>query len=94
MRGFVKQFGVAFEPDAVKILTDAFYDAWARLQASNAPYGTDDYALAGRTIIAKHIIDAAKYGEWNPKRLADDALVHLSRQKLSRVPVEQLAMTG
>jgi len=86
MRGFAKQFGVAFEPESVKILTDAFDDAWARLQVSNALYGTEDYALAGRTILAKHIINAARYGEWNPKRLADDALVHLSRQKLSRVP--------
>ena len=86
MRGFVKQFGVAFEPELVKILTDAFDDAWARLQVSNAPYGTEDFALAGRTKLAKHIINAARYGEWNPRRLADDALVHLSRQKLSRVP--------
>ena len=64
VRGFVKQFGVAFEPKSVKILTDAFDDAWARLQVSNAPYGTEDFALAGRTKLAKHIINAARYGEW------------------------------
>jgi hypothetical protein len=86
MRGFVKQFGVAFEPESVKILTEAFDDAWARLQASNAPYGTEDYALAGRTILAKYIISAARQGEWNPKLLADNALLHLSRQKVNRVP--------
>lgn len=86
MHGFIKQFGVAFTPEAVSILTEAFDDAWARLQASRAPYGTEDYALAGRTILAKHIIMAARKGEWNPDKLANDALLHLSRQKVSRVP--------
>jgi hypothetical protein len=90
MRGYIKEFGAAFEPEAVKILADAFDDAWARLQASNAPYGTEDYALAGRTILATHIIRAARQGEWNPKRLADDALLHLSRQKVSRLPPTDL----
>jgi hypothetical protein len=86
MHGFVRQFGVAFEPAAVKILTDAFDDAWARLQASGAPYADPDYALAARTILARYIISTARKGEWNPKRLADDALLYIARQKLSRVP--------
>lgn len=86
MHGFIKQFGVAFTPELVNILTEAFDDAWGRLQASNAPYGTADYAFAGRTILAKQIIMSARKGEWNPKKLADDALLHLSRQKVSRMP--------
>jgi len=94
VRGFIKQFGVAFEPESVKILGAAFDDAWARLQTSNAPYGTEDYAFAGRTILAKYIITAAVHGEWNPKRLADDALLYLSRQKVSRAPPDNNLKTG
>jgi hypothetical protein len=42
MHGFIEKFGVTFAPEAVKILTDAFDDAWARLQASGAPYAAPD----------------------------------------------------
>ena len=86
MRGFIKQFGVAFAPASVDILAEAFDHAWARVKDSNAPYAAEEYALAARTILARYIINAARKGEWNPKRLADDALLHLARQKLSRVP--------
>jgi hypothetical protein len=86
VRDFILKFGVAFEPESVTILAEAFDDAWARLQASNAPYGADGYALAGRTILAKYIIETARAGEWNPKRLADGALLHVAQQKLSRIP--------
>jgi hypothetical protein len=91
MRGFIRQYanGV-FEPEAVRILTDAFDDAWAKVQASNAPFADDDYALAGRTIIAKHIISAARAGQLDRRRLAEGALLYLSRQKLSRTPPNEL----
>jgi hypothetical protein len=53
MHGFLKQLADGiFDPDAVKVLTGAFDDAWASVQASKAPWATDDYALAARTIIA------------------------------------------
>ena len=87
MRGFIKQYADgAFDPEVTSILQDAFEDAWRRVQASNAPYGTEEYALAGRTILAKHIIANAKAGERDPRYLADSALLHLSQQKLSRAP--------
>jgi hypothetical protein len=89
MHGFIKQFadGV-FEPDAVKILTGAFDDAWAKVQASNAPWAGDDYALAGRTIVAKHIIASARAGagNLNQRALAEGALLYLAGQKLHRKP--------
>ena len=56
------------------------------MQASNAPYGTEEYALAGRAILARHIIANAKAGERDPRYLADSALLYLSQQKLSRTP--------
>jgi hypothetical protein len=91
MRGFINRYadGV-FDPADISMLVHAFEDAWRRVEASNAPYGSDEYALAGRTIIAKHIIRAAKGGERDPRWLADSALLYLSRQKLSRTPPSEL----
>jgi len=87
LHGLIKEYadGV-FDPEAVRILTQAFDDAWARAQASKAPYVAEEYAHVGRTIIAKHIIRSAKAGEFDPRRLADNALLYLSRQKLYRTP--------
>jgi hypothetical protein len=91
MRGFTKQYADgAFEPPVISILEDAFEDAWRRLQASKAPYGSEEYAAAARTIIVRHIIRAAKSGERDARSLADGALLYLSRQKLSRTPPKDL----
>ena len=91
MHGFLKQFADrAFWPEAVKILTDAFDDAWAKVEASSAPWAKEDYALAGRTIIAKHIIAAANAGNLNRSALAEGALLYLARLKLSRKPPSDL----
>jgi hypothetical protein len=87
VRGFIKQYADgAFDPAAISILEDAFEDAWRRVQASNAPYSTEEYAPAARAIIAEYIIETARAGERDPRRLADSALLHLARQKLSRTP--------
>jgi hypothetical protein len=37
------------------------------VQASKAPYANDEYAPAGRTMIAKYIINRAKAGERDPR---------------------------
>jgi len=46
--------------------------------------------FAGRTILARHIIVAAKAGERDPRWLADSALLYLAQQKVSRTPPEDL----
>jgi hypothetical protein len=85
MRDFIKRFaGGVFFPEDVEILVAAFDDAWARLQASRAPFTEDAYDA--RKILAKHIIMSAQRGERNRRQLADDALLHLSEQ-LSGEPV-------
>ncbi len=72
MDGFIKELAEGiFAPDQVRLLTDAFDDAWSRVQASKAPWATDDYAKVGRTILAKHIITNAQSGEFDPRWLAD-----------------------
>jgi hypothetical protein len=94
VRGFIKQYADgAFDPGVLSILEDAFEDAWRRVQASKAPYTNEEYALAGRTILAKYIINQAKAGERDSRWLADSALLYLSRQKLSRTPPSDL-LTG
>src|SRR5262245_54153063 len=50
--------------------------SWASALASDSP----------RETLARHIIMAAKRGERNPRQLTDDALLHLSRQRLSKKP--------
>ena len=92
VRGFIKHYADgAFDPAVISILEDAFEDAWGRVQASSAPYGTDEYAAAGRAILARHIIQAAKAGERDPRWLADSALLYLARQRLSRTPPNSIA---
>jgi hypothetical protein len=86
LHGFIRKFGVAFTPEAVKILTAAFDDAWARLEASGAPYSTAEYAEAARTHLARNIIDTARRGEWDQNKLSANALLYLSGQKLSQKP--------
>jgi hypothetical protein len=68
MHGFIKRFanGV-FYPEEVDILTAAFDDAWAKLQASRAS--------AAQEILAKQIIMAAKRGERNTRHLSQNALL-------------------
>jgi len=95
MRGFIKQYAEAdFDPATISILEDAFEVAWTRVRASKAPYGTDEYAAAGRAIIATYIISSAKAGERDPRWLADSAILYLSQQKLSRNPPNVLPSIG
>jgi hypothetical protein len=84
MRDFIKRFanGV-FYPEEVTILTAAFDEAWAKVQAGRACAEGADASAAGR-ILAKQIIMAAQRGERNPRHLTQDALLLFSRQKLSR----------
>ena len=91
MRGFLKQLadGV-FRTDEINTLEDAFEDAWHRVEQSKAPWASDDYSTAGRTILAKHIITMAMGGERDARWLADSALLYLSQQKLSHIPPEAL----
>jgi len=95
MRGFIKQYADAqFDPATISILEDAFEVAWTRVRASKAPYGTDEYAPAGRALIATYIISSAKAGERDPRWLADSAILYLSQQKLSRNPPNVLPSIG
>jgi hypothetical protein len=91
VRGFFTHFVPdEFRPDEIGILEDAFEDAWRRLEQSKAPWASEDYSTAGRTILARHIIKMARDGERDPRWLADSALLYLSQQKLTHTPPEAL----
>jgi hypothetical protein len=57
VRGFLKQFAPdVFRPEEISVLEDALDDAWRRIERSKAPWASEDYFAAGRTILAKYII--------------------------------------
>ena len=89
VRGFLKHFAPnEFRPDEISILEDALEDAWRRVESSEAPWTSEDYSTAGRTILAKYIITMAKGGEHDARWLADSAILYLSKQKLTCRPPE------
>jgi hypothetical protein len=87
MHEFIKKFanGV-FYPEEVDILTAAFDDACASLQASRAPFA-ETYASAAREILARQIIMAAKRGERNARHLSQDALLTAAFDSKSADPL-------
>ena len=91
MRWFINQLAPdEFRPDEIGILEDAFEDAWRRIEQIKAPWASEDYSAAGRTILAKFIITMAKGGERDARWLADSAVLYLSQQKLTREPPNAL----
>jgi hypothetical protein len=61
MRNLLAEYPAWFEPDEVQILIGAFDKAWATVQATRVVYA-EAKAETVRTILAKHIIEAAKQG--------------------------------
>jgi hypothetical protein len=91
VRGFLKQSAPdVFRPDEISILEDALEDARRRVESSNAPWASEEYSTAGRTILARYIIMMANGGERDAKWLADSALLYLSQQKLTRKTPETI----
>jgi hypothetical protein len=71
----------AFDPETTALLASAFDIAWGVVKKSGNSLAADDQAASTREVLAKRIIDRAQQGERDPKRLVDDALVHLARSK-------------
>ena len=57
----------SYDPETLRVLTDAFDEAWMYIQAmlGNKPLDT----TAMRSAVAKHIMAAAENGERDPARL-------------------------
>jgi hypothetical protein len=71
-----------FDRDAVRILGQAFDEAWNTLVESGAQFADAAEQNAARDTIAKHIIQMARLGERDPKRLAESALLEFGRADL------------
>jgi hypothetical protein len=72
----------AFDDNEVRILVDAFDQAWKTVHHSGAPFGSEGHVNATREQLALRIIEIAQLGERDPNRLRDDALLYLTRTNL------------
>jgi hypothetical protein len=65
-----------FEPKTLDVMIRALDEAWERAEANGALLG--DRAGAARTVLAKHIVERARQGERDRRRLVGGALVRLA----------------
>jgi hypothetical protein len=82
MHSLLTEYRGAFNPDEIRTLVAAFDKAWESVQTSGAIFETDAAAEIARAILAKHIIEAAKQGERDQRRLRDGALLALAQSNL------------
>jgi hypothetical protein len=80
VRDFFKD-DVVFDPDAVGILFAAFDGALQSIKNSGARL-SDKQAELVRATLAKYIIEQAKRGELDQRRLCEGALLHLAQTNL------------
>jgi hypothetical protein len=83
-----KYAGGVFSPNDVRILVAAFDDAWRSLLARGITFESDHESNAVRDTLAKHIIEQARYGERDQRRLRDGALLQYAQSKLKSKPRE------
>jgi hypothetical protein len=74
----------AFDPDSIRILSDAFEDAWQSLQTTGTTFHLDGHADQTPEILARCIIEVAKLGERDRRRLRDAALAHLAEANIRK----------
>ena len=86
VRAIDKYSGGIFNPDDVRILVAAFDGAWRSLLAGGITFESDRESEAVRDPLAKHIIEQARYGERDQRRLRDGALLQYALSKLKSKP--------
>ena len=75
-----------FDPDEIPILAAALEMAWKSILDSGATFSSDARAESAQNTLAKHIIEAAKQGERDQRRLCERALAHLATLSLRDAP--------
>ena len=75
-----------FSHDDVRILVAAFDGAWRSLLAKGITFESDRESKAVRDTLAKHIIEQARYGECDQRRLRDGAVLQYALSKLKSKP--------
>ena len=77
---------VVINPETVRILTGAFDEAWLSVQNSGIIFTSPGQTSAMREILALAIIQMARLGERDRRRLRDDALLHLTEKLRTMKP--------
>jgi hypothetical protein len=72
---------VIFDPGAADILLAAFDAAWQSIKTSGARLSDKQTELV-RATLAKYIIEQARRGELDERRLCEGALLHLAQSNL------------
>ncbi len=75
-----------FDPEDVRVLVAAFDDAWRRLRDAGPEFASERESEAMRDTIAKYIIEQARHGERDGRRLREGALLQCARLSLQRKP--------
>ena len=68
----------SFDPEAIKVLTSAFDEAWGAVQRSGGTLSRPAYARIIREVLAKRIIEMAQHGQSDARSLSDDAVQYLA----------------
>jgi len=76
-----------FDPETIRILSDAYEAAWQSLHATSTSYHLDGQEEHTSEILARCIIQVAKLGERDPCKLRDAALVHLAEANVRRARI-------
>jgi hypothetical protein len=74
----------AFDPETISILNDAFENAWQSLNSGGSNVHLGGHEQQTSEILARRIIDLAKLGERDPRRLRDAALAHLTEANIRK----------
>jgi hypothetical protein len=64
----------SFDPETLNLLSDAFEDAWLKIQTSGNRLARPGYASVMREVMAKHIIHLAQRGERDEIALSNGAV--------------------
>ena len=75
-----------FDPETIRILTTAFDTAWQRIHNSGVRFDSDHQSEQARNTLAKYIIEQARQGERDERRLRDGALLQYTRANLKKPP--------
>jgi len=68
-----------FGPDDIRVLVRAFEEAWSAVAQTTLSFGSDEDRDTAREGLAKYIMDRARRGEGDARRLRDGAVLHCAR---------------
>jgi hypothetical protein len=80
----------SFDPEAVEILSTALEIAWNRIENSDSAFACPTYARAMREVVARHIVEIAKQGVRDPRRLAEDTVSFVAANYRDTKPVTSM----